>query len=34
MQNSIYEEDGIRALLSYAMLCLLAAEESGGDKRD
>ena len=28
------EEDGIRALLSYSMLCLLAAEQSGGDERD
>ncbi|KAL3759192.1 hypothetical protein ACHAWU_001210 [Discostella pseudostelligera] len=33
-KTAFYEEDGIRALLSYSMLCLLAAEESGGDERD
>ena len=28
------EEDGIQALLSFSMLCLLAAKESNGDERD
>ena len=28
------EEDGIRALLSFSTLCLIAAEESEGDEKD